>query len=145
MTYQPPPPAPSRRRRIWPWLLGGAAAIVLVVAIVAPHQTGTATASSAGPVTTTGVPASSTPAAPEGISDGTHEVGTDIAPGKYKTTGPDPSSIIPSCYWARLKNTDGSFDSIITNGNTRGPATLTVKASDAAVELTGGCVWTKAS
>lgn len=144
MTYQPPPPAPSRRRRIWPWLLGGAAAIVLVVAIVAPHQDST-TANAAGPVTTTGVPASSTPAAPEGISDGTHEVGTDIAPGKYKTTGPDPSSIIPSCYWARLKNTDGSFDSIITNGNTRGPATLTVKATDAAVELTGGCVWTKAS
>jgi hypothetical protein len=117
--------------------------LVVIGAVAAsPHSTSssrsTATSSGSGG-------GGSSAALPGGVSDGTHEVGPDLAPGKYKTAGPDPDSIVSSCYWARLNSTDGDFDSIITNGNTQGPATLTVKSTDAAVEFSGGCVWTKTS
>ena len=71
---------------------------------------------------------------------GTYEVGTEIEPGKYKTPGPEGS--FPLCYWARLRNTNGDFDSIITNGNAQGPTTITISTSDAAFETS--CTWTKA-
>jgi len=31
------------------------------------------------------------------MSDGTYEVGVDVAAGRYKTTGPDRSSDFPYC------------------------------------------------
>lgn len=64
--------------------------------------------------------------------DGVFIVGEDIAPGTYDgvvtgTVG----------YWARLKATDGSISSIITNGLPRGPFVLTIVPADRAVELRG--------
>lgn len=73
--------------------------------------------------------APSAPAAPAGpvtsFSDGTYVVGEDIQPGTYKTTGPANGM----CYWARLKDTSGSFSSIIANGAPQGPATVTISKS----------------
>lgn len=74
---------------------------------------------------------------PDGIpGDGTYEVGVDIKPGRYSTSGADIS-----CYWARLRNTDGGLSSIIANGNTTGRTTVTIKKTDGAFETTGCNPW----
>ncbi|MCA1189238.1 MULTISPECIES: PASTA domain-containing protein [unclassified Saccharopolyspora] len=71
-----------------------------------------------------------------GIGDGTYAVGTDIEPGTYKSAGPS-SSVVPMCYWARLKDTSGEFDSIIANNVGEGPATVTIQDGDGAFEVRG--------
>jgi hypothetical protein len=69
------------------------------------------------------------------FGDGTYIVGTDILPGTYKSDG-------QSGYWARLKNTEGGLDSIITNKySSGGPQTVTIKKTDKAFE-TSGMTWT---
>lgn len=78
------------------------------------------------------------PAGPRtAFSDGTHEVGVDIAAGKYKTSGST------QCYWARLRNNDGSLNDIIDNNIGAGPRTVTVKAGEY-FESQGCGTWTKA-
>lgn len=82
-------------------------------------------------------PVKPAPAKPKVVyfgGDGTYVVGDDIRPGTYKTKGSEGFG----CYWARLKDTDGDFGSIIANGNTEGPTTVTIKKSDGAFE-TRGC------
>jgi hypothetical protein len=71
---------------------------------------------------------------------GTYVVGSDIQAGTYRTDGPTGGS---RCYWARLEDTTGDFESIISNGNAQGPTTLTIRSSDGAVELSGSCTWTR--
>lgn len=76
----------------------------------------------------------------DGLGPGTYVVGKDIKPGTYKTAGPaDPS--IPNCYWARLKDTSGDFQSILANNNTQGPTTVTIKSTDGAFETAGCKSW----
>lgn len=75
------------------------------------------------------------------VGEGVYQVGTDLPPGRYRTSGPDADDIMPMCYWARLSADDGEFDSIIANGNPAGRASLTVKRSDRFVEFTGSCTW----
>lgn len=89
-------------------------------------------------------PAATSPAAGPASSfgDGTHVVGQDIQAGTYKTAGPSTSSF-GACYWARLSNTSGEFDAIITNGVPTGQATVTVRSGDAAFETSGCQTWTK--
>jgi hypothetical protein len=66
-------------------------------------------------------------------ADGVYEVGVDIEPGKYKTSGGS------SCYWARL-NANGS--DIIDNDLPGGQAVVTVKAGE--LFKTQRCgTWTK--
>jgi hypothetical protein len=72
------------------------------------------------------------------FGSGTYEVGVDIKAGKYKGTVDDGSS----GYWARLKATDGTLDSIIANDLVTGhQTTVTIKKTDAAFE-TNGITWT---
>ena len=59
------------------------------------------------------------------VSHGTSRVGVDIVAGTYRTEGTD------SCYWARLSGFTGEFSDILANGNPRGPAIVTILASDA--------------
>lgn len=66
------------------------------------------------------------------FSDGVYLVGEDIKPGTYRGVVDDDMG-----YWARLKATDGSLDSIIANALPQGPFVITIKSSDVAVELTG--------
>ena len=78
------------------------------------------------------------------VSPGTYEVGTgdgQVAPGKYKSTGPDSGG---ACYYARLKNNDGGTGDIIANNLSQGPSIMNVKASDGYVQV-AGCTFTKAS
>ncbi|MFF6982457.1 hypothetical protein ACFZAV_33395 [Streptomyces sp. NPDC008343] len=72
--------------------------------------------------------------------DGTYVVGKDIRPGTYRTEGPEDTAI-PNCYWARLSGTSGEFNEIIANGNTAGPTTVTISASDKAFQTTGCKTW----
>lgn len=76
---------------------------------------------------------------PVTMTDGTWTVGSEVKPGVYTTTAPE------FCYWARLRALDGEPESIIVNGvlarNAHG--TMTVKAKDVGVALSGGCVWTR--
>ncbi|MFF7647087.1 hypothetical protein [Streptomyces canus] len=72
--------------------------------------------------------------------DGTYVVGEDIRPGTYRTDGPGDSAI-PNCYWAPLSGTSGELNEIIANGNTTGPTTVTISASDEAFQTTGCKTW----
>jgi hypothetical protein len=84
------------------------------------------------------------PAFPPGLAitfgAGRFVVGTDIAPGTYRTTGPSGHL---DCYWERLKDTSGGTDSIIANNLGRGPATVTIDNSDGAFQTRWCNTWTK--
>src|SRR4051794_13311446 len=90
-----PPPAPKKRKG--PWIVGGIVALVAVTGSCTAGGRDSSSASSAGALpTVTAVapslvaPAPAADAAPAGpassFTDGTYEVGVDIAPGKYRTT-----------------------------------------------------------
>lgn len=64
-------------------------------------------------------------------------MGEDIQPGRYKARA-DRNGL---CYWARLKDDTGDFDSIIANNTTSGSASVTVKSSDGAFETSGCTPW----
>ena len=151
-----PPPTPSRKRRKWPFVLG---AIVLLVVLIGvanagnePPRVASSPPSSPGGWTGSGsatVRATVAPAVPSGplssFGSGTYEVGTgdgQVAPGKYKTAGPDGGDY-GSCYWARLKDTTGEMGSIIANGNAEGPTVVSIGPRDGAFETR--CEWTKVS
>ncbi|NMO89989.1 DUF4190 domain-containing protein [Actinomycetospora sp. TBRC 11914] len=74
---------------------------------------------------------------PNTFSAGTYEVGTEIQPGTYKTTGSD------WCYFERDKNLDGDLNSIIANDNVQGQGVMQVKSSDKYIKFDGTCTWTK--
>jgi hypothetical protein len=85
--------------------------------------------------TTTRKPTATRPAATV-YSDGTYEVGSEIKPGTYKTSGGE-------CYWERLKGFSGEFDDIIANDNISGPSRMTIRPTDQGVTFSGGCEWRK--
>lgn len=68
---------------------------------------------------------------PQTIQAGTYIVGKDIQPGTYK--GQAGNDISASCYWARLANVAGGFDSIIANDNAVGQFYVQVTGSDFAL------------
>lgn len=72
--------------------------------------------------------------------DGTFVVGDDIKAGTYKSDAAY-SSFIANCYWARLSGTSGDFEQIITNNNSQGPTTVTIRPTDAAFETNGCTTW----
>lgn len=76
-----------------------------------------------------------TPAVSSGIGDGTYEVGAEIQPGKYKTTGGS------GCYWARQSSADEG--DIISNHFGNGPTTVVLKASDKFFRTSGCDGWSK--
>jgi hypothetical protein len=150
--YFAPPQAPPKKKRKWPWIVGGIFALLVISSVAnrgsdttsgnTPAATTTATPVAAG----TQAPAATQPPAPEpakpaGFGSGTHRVPQDVKPGTYKTEGPDGLM----CYWARLKNTTGSFDAIITNGSGDGPTTVTIVEGDGAFETRGCKPWVAVS
>jgi hypothetical protein len=93
--------------------------------------TGAAGATITQQVTTTATVATTVtaqPAPPAGtFKDGTWLVNKDIKPGQYRS-----ANTSGGCYWARLKSTDGTLDSILANDNASGPAVVTIKPTDGA-------------
>lgn len=76
------------------------------------------------------------------VGDGVWEVGTEVQPGTYVTQA-EGDGIWDSCYVARLSGFSSEFRDIISNDNIDGGAQgrITIEASDAGVEFSGGCVW----
>lgn len=79
---------------------------------------------------------------PLGISDGIWLVGPEVKPGRYVTTVADDSA---GCYWARLRDFEGTYDSIVDDGLwlKGAKARITIKETDVAIELVGGCIWVR--
>ncbi|WP_409957340.1 Ig-like domain-containing protein [Gemmatimonas sp.] len=71
------------------------------------------------------------------FSDGMYLVGVDIEPGTWRTPGSNAL-----CYWARLRNINGSND-IIANNLNEGPAIMTVLPTDVAVDVSDCGTWTR--
>lgn len=105
-------------------------ALLLTACTVTPRTVTVETAPATSPIPTASV-ASPIPVGPQtSFFDGMYEVGVDIKPGRYKTTGASKDAFFPNCYWERLKNPSGEFDAIISNGNTTGPAYVTLKKGE---------------
>jgi hypothetical protein len=77
--------------------------------------------------------------------DGDFEVGTDVKPGTYRTTG----NTDDLCYWERAKDASGEMDSILANDNVSGTSYVTIPAGDKLFKTSGCKDWeavdTKAS
>lgn len=58
------------------------------------------------------------------FDDGTYIVGTDIAPGTYKSSGQS------GCYYARLSGFGGTTEEILANNNTDTSAIITISSTD---------------
>ncbi|MQY37781.1 hypothetical protein SRB17_57860 [Streptomyces sp. RB17] len=85
--------------------------------------------------------AKGTPASSMDGDGGMYKVGTDIAPGTYKSTG----NADDSCYWERTKDAEHGLSSIIANNNVTGTAVVTIGPSDAYFKTTGCGGWKKAA
>ncbi|HWR48139.1 MAG TPA: hypothetical protein VN327_11085 [Pseudonocardiaceae bacterium] len=116
-----------------------------IIGVIVNHHDPASTATAHPRVQTVPAPPAP-PAFPPGLAttlgEGRFVVGTDIAPGTYRTTGPSGHL---DCYWERLKHTGGSTDSIIANNLGRGPATVTIDNSDGAFQTRWCNTWTKVS
>lgn len=79
-----------------------------------------------------------TPTGPrDQFGDGLWRVNIDIIPGMYRTEGGE------DCYWERIKDFSGGFESIIANGNQSGPIVAEVAATDAGFGSQRCGVWLK--
>ena len=65
------------------------------------------------------------------FGDGSYEVGVDIAPGTYRTSGPTAGS--PFCSYARLRTAGASYtdpSQVLQLENVMGPSVVTIQPSD---------------
>jgi hypothetical protein len=69
--------------------------------------------------------------------DGDFQVGSDIKPGTYRTTG----NTDDMCYWERAKDASGEVDSLLANDNVSGTAYVTVQATDKIFKSSGCNDW----
>ena len=69
--------------------------------------------------------------------DGDFQVGSDIKPGTYRTTG----NTDDMCYWERAKDASGEMDSLLANDNVSGTGYVTVKATDKLFTSSGCNDW----
>ncbi|MDV7220575.1 hypothetical protein [Streptomyces prunicolor] len=69
--------------------------------------------------------------------DGDFQVGTDIKPGTYRTSGNTDGM----CYWERAKNASGDTDSLLANDNVSGASYVTIKATDKIFKSSGCKDW----
>jgi len=80
-------------------------------------------------------PITASPTAP--FTEGTYIVGTDIAPGTWRSESGS------NCYWARLKGFSGELGNTIANDITGPSAIVTIDAGDAGFDNTRCGTWTK--
>ncbi|MFI8347536.1 hypothetical protein [Streptomyces sp. NPDC085596] len=161
---QPPTGRTPSRRKVW--LTHGATALVALIVGAAigggGESGGTANTSGASPAATVTKTAAAKPqpavtvtetvkatvttkpkpkkkaGPPSSFSgEGQYLVGEDVQAGTYRTGGPEEDSIIPNCYWARLKNASGEFDAIIANDNLQGQGRVTLNKGE--YFKTSGC------
>ena len=88
----------------------------------------------------TGPPPTTDPPAPEaGFGDGSFLVGSDIAPGLYRTDGTG------DCYWERLSDLSGDFDAILANDRAVGQVYVEMLPTDAGFSTEGCGRWLPAT
>ena len=78
------------------------------------------------------------------FGNGSYEVGVDIAPGTYRSEGPEDP--FPFCSFARLKTAGASFmdlDQVINIQNVQGPAIAKIEASDGGFFSQGCKTWVR--
>lgn len=139
---------PTRRRwfraTVLVFIIAVLANLVIIGVMVSPGDT--ASTVTAHPQAQPLPAPAAAPALPPGLAttfgEGKFVVGTAIAPGTYRTTGPSGRL---DCYWERLKRADGATNSIIANSLARGPATVTIDASHGAFQTRWCSTWTKVS
>ncbi|MET9733096.1 hypothetical protein ABZZ79_21355 [Streptomyces sp. NPDC006458] len=66
------------------------------------------------------------PEKPSLDGDGDYQVGSDIEPGTYRSTGNTDAM----CYWESAKDASGEMDSLLANDNVSGTGYVTVKPTD---------------
>ncbi|MEU3605705.1 hypothetical protein AB0E83_09665 [Streptomyces sp. NPDC035033] len=128
-------------------LLTAAGAVVVVVAVGAALGGGgeegakTPEAKSSAPAASGDkAPESKAPEKPKAATvggDGDFEVGSDVKPGLYRSTGNKDAE----CYWERAKDATGEVDSILANDNVTGTAYVEIKASDKLFTSTSCGTW----
>ncbi|MFF9341039.1 hypothetical protein ACF1CG_15040 [Streptomyces sp. NPDC014773] len=133
-------------------VLTAAGAVVVVVAIGAAMSGGgdegaTPEAKASAPAASGGKGSDAGSKAPESKApekkavtvdgDGDFEVGSDVKPGLYRTTGNEDAM----CYWERSKDATGELDSILANDNVTGTAYVEIKKSDKFFKSTGCETW----
>ncbi|WP_328494543.1 hypothetical protein OHS59_18680 [Streptomyces sp. NBC_00414] len=69
--------------------------------------------------------------------DGDFQVGSDVRPGTYRTTGNTDAL----CYWERSKDASGEMDSILANDNVSGTSYVTILKSDKLFKSSGCKDW----
>ena len=69
--------------------------------------------------------------------DGDFQVGSDIKPGTYRTTG----NTDDVCYWERAKDASGDTDSLLANDNVSGASYVTIKSTDKIFKSSGCKDW----
>ncbi|MGW1726308.1 hypothetical protein ACWCQK_25625 [Streptomyces sp. NPDC002306] len=69
--------------------------------------------------------------------DGEFQVGSDVKPGTYRTTGNSDGM----CYWERAKDASGELDSLLANDNVSGTSYVTIKATDKLFKSSGCTDW----
>lgn len=80
------------------------------------------------------------PVAESTMGEGTYQIGVDAKPGRYKTQAPQDSA---NCYWERLKDDRGGFDSIIANNNVNPGARVSITVKQGEFFNSHGCgTWT---
>lgn len=104
------------------------------VATIAPGDAGF-NSRACGQWTSNLAPITSSPTAPFG--EGTYIVGTDIAPGTWRSAGGS------SCYYARLKGFTGRLDDIIANDLGSTTPVVSIAASDRGFTSHGCGAWNK--
>ncbi|MFF0437206.1 hypothetical protein ACFYU9_33905 [Streptomyces sp. NPDC004327] len=70
--------------------------------------------------------------------DGDFEVGKDVKPGLYRSTGNGDDA---GCYWERAKDSSGDTDSILANDNVTGTSYVQVTAKDKIFKSSGCQSW----
>jgi hypothetical protein len=135
-----PKPAPKKGHAIRNIGIGCGGFLLLLIIVGIATQGGTQNTSSNSNQSQIASP--STTASPTSrfanFGNGTHQVGSDIQPGTYRTrSGAD------GCYFARLKGFGGGLDDLIANENTNDPAVVTIAATDKGFQSTRCARWTQ--
>lgn len=74
---------------------------------------------------------------PAAKGSGTYQVGTDIQPGTYLSSGNDDGM----CYWERAKDAKDDMDSVLANDNVKGSSYVTIAKTDKIFKTTDCKDW----
>ncbi|MCY0934727.1 hypothetical protein [Streptomyces sp. H34-S4] len=125
-------------------LTGFGAALALVTLSACGADTGTdkgADAAPSKPPVASSSPGSSDTgkAKPAIKGSGTFQVGSDVKPGTYRSTG---NAVDDNCYWERAKDSKDEAESLIDNDNAIGSTYVTILATDKIFKSEGCKGWT---